>query len=472
MLFLPLMAYVCAGFTEAAEEFYYNSRSKCLETWDSCFPFSWQGWISNSSETNSTQCVAALSSVLLLSSALTPVFVFAIIFFNCNLASGPNHSFVFFYQTAPLASVYAIYLSFLVMQNLFIGNFAIVHNFAGNQQLKIDRFNAELVLFEYGKYPFIAFSIVLPLFLVKCTSCPLQKCRLPWAKVRRAVRNFREKHIGSTFIHAICSIIVLSYGDLVAISMRVFIESAIVIRSECCNNSAFTDDEFNARPCDQGDLAPLKMRYYWYFFLSLVVLLLLLSLPLSLIYYPSIPALFHKLTGRSLPRFPKLNPVFDVFQGVYKDKMRWFAGVHLLYRMILWAVFLPSSGSPFFFVIILSIHSLLQPFKNQKHNRLETLYLAALTLISFGGIFARNSGSTDLGFIIAVDSISIILVCLPALLVWVVCCYKVISKRTYCQNCILKIKRSVGHFAMKRLPQETDLKVEKEEMSYYEVEWT
>ena len=348
-----------------------------------------------------------------------------------------------------------------------------------NRQLKVN--NVKLVLLEYVKYVFIALSIILPLFLVKCTSCPLQKCRLPWAKVRRAVRNFREKYIGSTFIHAICSIVVLSYGDLVAISMRVFTEAFVVISSECCNKRSFTDGTLNTHPCD---LTSFKMLFYGYFSLSLVVLLLLLPLPLSLICYPSIPALFHKLTGRSLPRFPKLDPVFDVFQGVYKDKMRWFAGVHLLYLIILWAVFLRFPDvSPFLFVAILFIHSLLQPFKNQKHNCIETLYLASLTLISFGYKFTRKSDSesTDLYFIIvAVDSISIILICLPALLAGIICCCKVTSKCTCCQYCIFKIKRSVGHALCREAitakdrfgsEKKEDSEVKKEEDSYYVAEW-
>ena len=98
MFFLPLMAYICAGFTEGAGEFYYNSYTKCLETRDSCF-FS-GGRMSNSSETNSTiQFCYSRNTILStalpfisLSAGLTVIFILVIIFFNCNLASGPNHS--------------------------------------------------------------------------------------------------------------------------------------------------------------------------------------------------------------------------------------------------------------------------------------------------------------------------------------------------------------------------------------------
>ena len=47
------------------------------------------------------------------------LFLPIIIFFNCNLASGPNHSFVFFYQCAPLATVVGSLTVYLVMQNFF-----------------------------------------------------------------------------------------------------------------------------------------------------------------------------------------------------------------------------------------------------------------------------------------------------------------------------------------------------------------
>ena len=171
--------------------------------------------------------------------------------------------------------------------------------------------------------------------------------------------------------------------------MRVAL-GTVHIKHDCCYNVSYA--HVTQVPCDSfivyfnrifhvRDLSAI---------ISAIIATLLLPLPLSLIYYPSIPALFHKLTGRSLPRFPKLDPVFDVFQGVYKDKMRWFAGVHLLYRMILWVVFLCLPDIlPFFFVVILAIHSLFQPFKSQKHNYLETLYLVCLVLQSLTSSFLK-----------------------------------------------------------------------------------
>ena len=411
----------------------------------------------------------ALPVLLWVGISLALGFLPIIIFFNINLASGPNHSCVFFYQCVPLIYVPGGYLSCLVMQNFLLPD------------------QPRFIVLEYCKYLFVVLVIIFTFFLVKYTSCPLQKCRLPWAKVRRAVRNFREKHIGSTFIHAICSIIVLSYGDLVAISMRVALGSVYINRS-CCYSVFYhynVSSAYNlATPvlCDES--------YMVYFdwtsthgipsiIFSVGLTIILLPLPLSLIYYPSIPALFHKLTGRSLPRFPKLDPVFDVFQGVYKDKMRWFAGVHLLYLMILWAVYLVFANVvPFFFVLILAIHSLFQPFKNPKHNYLETLYLVYLSLMSFGNSYLQSASTAAENFkdyyskVLAVAIVSSILLALPAFLVFVICCYKILSKRVCCQRCVSTLKSCCSREDSEQEPLIPEQLILEENSPLHEMEWS
>ena len=308
-----------------------------------------------------------------------------ILFFNINLASGPKQSLIFFYQCLPLVTPFGKVLGYFVLQNQI---------YDASLFLIKDPLFGRFYIFEYLKYIIALIEFLLVIFLVKCTCCPLQKCRLPWAKVRRAVRNFREKHVPKhSILHGICSIMVLAYGDLLAISsliiLNVFTTYCYDINSDCPKLCAHTEGvkNFNSQHYhDNGTNDKLNALIA----VPTIIYFSLLLLPLSLIYYPSIPALFHKLTGRSLPHFPKLDPVFDVFQGVYKDKMRWFAGVHFLYRMILWVVFIGLSFNPnlqnfivlSFLVVILGIHSLFQPYKLPKHNYIETLYLVYLVIIA------------------------------------------------------------------------------------------
>ena len=174
------------------------------------------------------------------------------------------------------------------------------------------------------------------------------------------------------------------------------------------------------------------------FFIACVVVILLLLLPMALIYSPSIPTLFHKLR---LPHFSKLHPVFDVFQGVYKDKLRWYAGLHLLYLVVLWTLYavlatetlLRQAVLSFSFSIILGVHSLIQPYKEPKHNYYESLYLLCLILASMGTNVVLNSTQLLTILIIAFLS-TYVMGSLPILTVICVCCYKCCKKCTCCRS--------------------------------------
>ena len=142
-----------------------------------------------------------------------------------------------------------------------------------------------------------------------------------------------------------------------------------------------------------------------------------------------------RVTKRS-PQFVtchKLAPVLDVFQSAYKPKLRFFAALPLLYRFVIWFLFSTLSAVlvpgdrlivlTFVFIVILAIHSLVQPYRKSKHNYIETLYLANVVLVSsmwFIGHLATRLSVCVLLF--SVLMLAIPLVYLPVL-VGVVCCF-------------------------------------------------
>ena len=369
-----------------------------------------------------------------------------IMFFNVNLVSGTSRSFVFFYQCLPLASPAGKVLSLIVMQNQFYtflaGN---IHEiYFGDTVATNFGLVSPYYFLEYFKYILSIFAIMLVLFLVKCHCCPFQKCRLPWAKLRRATRHFREKYTGRrTILHGIGSVIVLAYGDLVSISFHIISEGPM---PSCCVSST---DRCPQKPCP--DFTFLRTSIPSFFSIACVVVILLLLLPMALIYSPAIPTLFHKLP---LPRFSKLHPVFDVFQGVYKDKLRWYAGLHLLYLMVLWSLYaglatktlIRSTLLSFSVIIILGVHSLIQPYKEPKHNYYESLYLLYLILASVGTMVAKffikflvftklsiDNEDYITFYIIALLSL-FVMGFLPILTVICICCYKCCKKCTCCRS--------------------------------------
>ena len=80
-------------------------------------------------------------------------------------------------------------------------------------------------------------------------------------------------------------------------------------------------------------------QYLPYYILAGIMVGVAILLSLPFFYRPGVPALASCLTGGrvQLPRLHKLAPLFDVFQGVYKPKMQFFTGLHLLYRVALWS---------------------------------------------------------------------------------------------------------------------------------------
>ena len=112
---------------------------------------------------------------------LAPLIVYfpVLIIFNINLASGPGQSFLFFYHAVTASTDSDIYWGFLIMQNPI-------------NDLIFPR-TLPYIALEYCKLAAVLVAIVMTVVLVKCIHCPCASWRHPWAKLRRCVRNFREK---------------------------------------------------------------------------------------------------------------------------------------------------------------------------------------------------------------------------------------------------------------------------------------
>ena len=214
---------------------------------------------------------------------------------------------------------------------------------------------------------------------------------LPWAKLRRSVRHFRERCASKgTVLNGLCSIAILTYGFVIQQSF-----SVLQPAKYCGNGTLLSPDANVVKSCPFycRELEYLSTDHRPYFAVAVIMLLLSLPLPLLLLYYPAVPALMKRITDRSIPiSCHKLAPVFDVFQSAYKPNLRFFAAFPLLYRLLIWLVLSTMSGIiepsarqviiTFAFIIFLAIHSLVQPYQKRVHNYIETLYLMNLVILS------------------------------------------------------------------------------------------
>ena len=140
---------------------------------------------------------------------------------------------------------------------------------------------------------------------------------------------------------------------------------------------------------------------------------------------------------------------------IYKPKLGFFAALPLLYCFVIWFLFSALSAElgrndiltviTLAFIVILAIHSLVQPYSNPKHNYIETLYLVNLVLISMMLLIIRltiislysGNGSKLTGLLF----LAFVLICLPIVICvgyffWKCKCCK------RCRACCKRVKRN------------------------------
>lgn len=333
--------------------------------------------------------------------------------FNVNLASGPAHSFVFFYQSivAILRTTFGPVFSPILTtlgSGRFIWGFLLLenplHTFLPPYCLVNIESTLALQTVQYGKVAVLivlVFLLLSPL-LYPCSCQSPERLRSTVGKLRRSIRRFREKFaFEGSLVIGISSIILLSFNKIIQITGTIFARSSVHVidasndKLELVSVDVFRLNGAKEYACTDGVCIV-------YFTLGSVILISSMLVPLLLLYYPAFPALFQMCCKRSLPHCVKLVPFFDAFQSAYKPKLRLFAGVYLLYRVALWTID-AAHTSPinratyyvWFFLTILLIHCTFQPFQQPKHNRIETFYCLLLTFMaSFSVVYVFKNSVT------------------------------------------------------------------------------
>lgn len=125
--------------------------------------------------------------------------------------------------------------------------------------------------------------------------------------------------------------------------------------------------------------------------------------PLVLTLYPLLLQLLalcklseHWIVGKLLKclQIYRLKPLIDSFQGCYKDKFRFFAGLYFIYRVLILASYSISRSTSQFFVlaqfllfVYMGLHSIVQPYKKTFHNVIDSLIFLNLVMINGCTIF-------------------------------------------------------------------------------------
>ena len=175
----------------------------------------------------------------------------------------------------------------------------------------------------------------------------------------------------------------------------------------------------------QGSLEYFQSRHVLYSVGALILLIIVIAIPTALLLiHPLLLILLGNLgMGESglmkciecCLRINKLRPVLDSFQGDYRNSMKFFAGLHFfLYKTIVLCalIVIPTSSIGTLqlilialFLIIMVIHIIASPFRNQMHNIVYSLlYLLIIVLFGILYLFISDEGfsfATYLGTVLS-----------------------------------------------------------------------
>ena len=227
------------------------------------------------------------------------------------------------------------------------------------------------------KYVTTTFAFLLIIFIVVAMNHSTKRC---------SSHNFSFlKHLvgkRSSATHGISAVLIICYGQCTRVGFILLTKTYLRGKSG-----------MNPIPVTYyGGLPYFGNEHLPYAIPAIIFTIVLICLP-PLILYPSS---FHllELCGLSEHRYvnvvshllslSRFIPLLDVFQSSYKDKMRFIAGFYFLYRVLAFLTYMYSETVPQVLlpVLILGIHSILQPYKSWQHNVIDALIFLNITIIN------------------------------------------------------------------------------------------
>ena len=322
---------------------------------------------------------------------ITALFI-TVIIFNINFTSGRIHGFILFTQLLDTISVDGSGTIFIPaagaaswVYRLIYGVFSL--NFFSIEPLSFCIFPHGSAL-DVMALKFVSVSYAFLLIVVVVVY--LRYCGY------RLGRYIRITTIRNSVIHGLAAFIIVSYVQCAKVSLNILLPPTL--RTEGLVSV------FPRRVLFNGDITQFSKEHLPYAIPALVFFIVFGILPpVMLILYPAInpfilrccpkrasTSLVHVCKGRlHVFSLSKLKPFLDSFQGYFKGKCQFFAGVYFVYRWIFILVPLisPSLGRFYFAIIFLqalflTLHSVMQPYRIKWHNHVDTLLLSDLLIIN------------------------------------------------------------------------------------------
>ena len=285
---------------------------------------------------------------------------------------------------------------------------------------------------------YMVLSYIHPLFLgcvILVLVCCSRKHRLPCFHERRG-------------INAICILLYLSFFSLTQTSLSFLAPVTFTTQNNSLTTRVSIDADLGYWSTTHAVFVPVAI---------LVQLCLVIPFLLLLIFSPCLNRF--PVFGQAMHR---LKPIIDEFQGCYKDSYRSFAGFYLAWRQIIFLLDLVSTSQfvtiyllQISSIIMLLIHAVFQPYKDQWLNALDAVFIADLQLLSILHGSTANVVFESPVLLVIKKVIIVILVLLPLMYFAVLCLYP-IGKRIFvhlpCRRKLRQLHTVVEHTEWEREP--------------------
>ena len=331
---------------------------------------------------------------------LTLLFI-GILFMNISFTSGAVNGFILFAQVIDLLYVDAYGLSAIEQGSWFVSIYQFIYGF-----FNLDFFSGELLSFCLWKgatvldvlifkYITTVFAVVLVFGLVVivnyCTCWRICKC-------------FRKQGFNISVIQGLSAFLVMAYSQSTRVTFEI-LQRAVLQNGTSLNSSV----KYVVRLA--GNVEYFSWHHGYYAIPALVFLVFIVILPPSLLLVNPVLikcAAFCQSRNYCRSRYwlnklllIDLKPLFDSFQGCFKDSCRCFSGIYFLYRFVilLIRIIFPGIGSfyiaaEFVLVIFLVFHSSVQPYQKRWHNVLDTIIFGNLVIINGFSMFIYFRGKS------------------------------------------------------------------------------
>ena len=326
---------------------------------------------------------------------ITLIFI-TVLLLNIRFTSGAVNGFILFSQllfsmdiNASGVIVYPTYAKRKIQYATEL--YQLIYGF-----LNLDVFNSEYLSFCLMKsataLDILAFKYITVLYtilLIMAVILIMNKCR-----GRYVGKCCKITDIKISVTHGISTFLILCYSQCIEVSIGLLIPLHIYKPAD--------DSNFTCNTCTRvwfnGELIYFHRNHLLYALPALFCLLTVgLFPPVLLLTYPLLNKLLfilglddHKVINSVSQKLPisSLKPLFDSFQSCFKDNLRFFAGLYFLYRWTLLFVYFVKDFSQYYttvgtiLLLMLTLHTIFQPYTKMTHNLVDALLFADLLLIN------------------------------------------------------------------------------------------